>query len=508
MSQFIDTININKLKSILDENNCHYTIERNILHLNHTFYEIINERSKLYNIIRLCKDIKILDYTQSNKIPRIFDGFPFIEQIWLPPLDYSYLPVVNRCPNLKKISFSPEALTEIDGNSFNGWFFLKKLKLGISIKRINYSSITHSYITELDLSECTQLSYIRDAAFSGTRLEKVLLSDKITEIYDGAFSKCINLKEIIAKGVKVIRYGALPLSLSTLRLQFHPSFDYQYIYDYYKNTSSYRRSGIVLDSDIRYSYVWCFDNFKYYYTEKLTENLINEIVTFNHTNRHEVRIEDGYCIISSNYNFFYADKVEKKSPHDINYIFINEQDEAMDFYEKTRHLKSIKDMIHEFDSLVDSLNINEIIDSFHTTIKESVQSKVGGDDTFNSIIIRKAKYSDAYMETLLPSKSSSRRERGYTSHWDYTTEEQMESIKNEDEAFRYQAYEKYNKDEHKRYLIDNFVQNFINNRVSVEQYLHIEDAKKTFQYFLYPREEGWRKVNKLNSELERRSKVI
>ena len=92
------------------------------------------------------------------------------------------------------------------------------------------------------------------------------------------------------------------------------------------------------------------------------------------------------------------------------------------YYEVTKRLKTdIRDVIKQIEEEVDKLDINNIIDSYKTTISEWTKKKIGDDDTFYSETCRCSYYSDAYLENILPSYSSYYTDSGYTTNWPWTS---------------------------------------------------------------------------------------
>ena len=53
--------------------------------------------------------------------------------------------------------------------------------------------------------------------------------------------------------------------------------------------------------------------------------------------------------------------------------------------------------------------------------------------------LQEANYSDSYIDMLLPKKNTSYRNSGYTSKWPWTSKEEKEKFKREDDFFKEKA---------------------------------------------------------------------
>ena len=157
----------------------------------------------------------------------------------------------------------------------------------------------------------------------------------------------------------------------------------------------------------------------------------------------------------------------------------NEQERAIWVYEKSKDnpFTDIRKVIKDIDDTVDSLKIDQIIDSYNTIVEEDVSNKIGGDATFTQSVNTCASYSDPYLNTLLPRSSKYAEERGYTLDWSHYSEEERKRDSIRNNTIKEQARIAYNKQVHKDYLIKDFVNNLINDAVLVEQYLHINAAR-------------------------------
>ena len=167
------------------------------------------------------------------------------------------------------------------------------------------------------------------------------------------------------------------------------------------------------------------------------------------------------------------------------------------YYEVNKRLKTdIRDVIKQIEEEVDKLDINSIIDSYKTTVSEWTKTKIGDDDTFYSETHRCSYYSDAYLETILPSFHSEYKDSGYTTNWPWTSKEEIDKMHLEDSRIREMAQKSYSKEAHITYLIKEYIQYIANKSAEVEQYLHIGRAKEIFEQYAYLH--GKERVSELN----------
>lgn len=240
---------------------------------------------------------------------------------------------------------------------------------------------------------------------------------------------------------------------------------------------------------MRIFHTFCFTDFRFYYAKRQDDSLYLKIVYFSRSNNKTIKeIGNGIFSISSTYSEYYAERIQLDGFMATSKVYnkmaitgnenIDLQREAIILYENLQKNppKSIKQKIAEYELLVDSLNIDEIISSYETKVDEYVITKVGGDDRFYSEITRGANYSDSYIDMLLPKKNTSYRNSGYTSKWPWTSKEEKEKFKREDDFFKEKARKTYDKEIHKNYLIDKYIETLVNNRVKIEEYLFARDS--------------------------------
>ena len=226
-------------------------------------------------------------------------------------------------------------------------------------------------------------------------------------------------------------------------------------------------------------------------------------------NRRTFAIFFGDIHIYSNYKDHYASNISEgflktssrytKITH--NGIYVGSEDLQKNaikyYYEVDKRLKTdIRDVIKQIEEEVDKLDINSIIDSYETTISEWTKTKIGDDDTFYSETHRCSYYSDAYLETILPSYHSEYKDSGYTTNWPWTSKKEIDEMHLEDSRIREMARKSYSKEAHITYLIKEYIQYIANKSAEVEHYLHIGRAKEVFEQYAYLH--GKERVSELN----------
>lgn len=495
---------INIIKNILDSNNIDYFFEGNTLYLKENIqspsyydsrnhYYISSSYNKIYEAVSRCEVISILDFTKSEGIPPYFYGFPFLEEVRIG--NKSILPIFMECPRLARVIFNPENISSIDSHSFYGWPHMDVLRLGGNLNKIEIFSLTNADITVLDLS-CTKWKHLPEHAFQNSKFAKIILPNDVRILPEYLFCGCKNLKEVIGEGVEEVKWNVFKECPQLSFLKFNENFNvkaFKNILNDMSGSEEYflSRCGVIISNDEDYSYIWCFTDFRFYYTERQDCSLNFKIVSFYRSNNRIInKAMDGECTIVSEYNNYHAIGIHLNGFKATSRIYdtaskekkINPQERAIALYENLQNapIQSVENKIDEYNRLVESLNIDEIISSFRTNVNEYVITKVGGDDRFFSEITRGSIYSDPYIGKLLPPRSDSYRDSGYTSIWPWTSKEEIQKMRNEDELLKNKARELYNKEDHKKYLIDKYIEQFISSRLEIEKYLHIDFATNIF----------------------------
>lgn len=468
----------------------------------------VNYNSNLYTAIRQ-EDIEILDLSMCPNVPEVICGFPYVTEIIMPTLTDS-IPSIGNCPKLKKVTFDSSTIKILKENSFDGWPPIKQISFGEDFGyTLSFCISPNAQIDSLDFSLCKHM-HLTEHAFQRSRIKSISLPDHITNLPEYVFCDCPNLASILAIGVIKINFKAFSGCNSLEHLKFAEEF-YADKFDRYFNDEDYdtTRCGIEIGKDDKYSYIWCLTNFMFYYTERLSDEWSNRIFSFNHINQRSFCVFFGNIDIYSNYKDHYASNISEgflktssrytKITH--NGIYVGSEDlqknAIQNYYKVNKRLKTdIRDVIKQIEEEVDKLDINSIIDSYETIVSEWTKTKIGDDDTFYSETHRCSYYSDAYLETILPSYHSVYEDHGYTTKWSWTSKEEIDKMHLEDSRIREKAKKSYSKEDHITYLIKEYIQYIANKSAEVEQYLHIGRAKEVFEQYGFLH--GKERVSELN----------
>ena len=442
-------------------------------------------------------------------VPDVISGFPYVTVIIMPTLTDN-IPSIANCPKLEKVTFDPSTIKILKEKSFDGWPPIKRISFGEDFEYMESFCISpNAQIESLDFSLCKHM-HLTGHAFVRSKIKSISLPDHITNLPEGVFGGCPNLTSILAIGVIKIGFGALRDCNSLEHLKFAEEFQADNI-DKFLVDDDYEtlRCGIEIGKDDIYSYIWCLTNFRFYYTERLSDEWSNRIFSFIHMNQRCFAMFFGDIHIYSNYKDHYASNISEgflktssrytKITH--NGIYVGSEDLQKNaikyYYEVDKRLKTdIRDVIKQIEEEVDKLDINSIIDSYETTISEWTKTKIGDDDTFYSETHRCSYYSDAYLETILPSYHSEYKDSGYTTNWPWTSKKEIDEMHLEDSRIREMARKSYSKEAHITYLIKEYIQYIANKSAEVEHYLHIGRAKEVFEQYTYLH--GKERVSELN----------
>lgn len=499
------------LKTILNTGSYKYCYENGKF----TFYDnrisditMGNYNYSLYTAIRQ-EHIVILDLSMCPNVPKVISGFPHVTEIIMPTLTDN-IPSIANCPKLEKVTFDPSTIKILKEKSFDGWPPIKQISFGEDFEYMESFCISpNAQIESLDFSLCKYM-HLKNHAFQRSKIKSISLPNHVTNLPEYVFCDCPNLASILAIGVIKIGFGALRDCYSLEHLKFAKEFQADNI-DKFLVDDDYEtlRCGIEIGKDDIYSYIWCLTNFRFYYTERLSDEWSNRIFSFNHMNQRCFAMFFGDIHIYSNYKDHYASNISEgflktssrytKITH--NGIYVGSEDLQKNaikyYYEVNKRLKTdIRDVIKQIEEEVDKLDINSIIDSYETTISEWTKTKNGDDDTFYSETHRCSYYSDAYLETILPSYHSEYKDSGYTTNWPWTSKKEIDEMHLEDSRIREMARKSYSKEAHITYLIKEYIQYIANKSAEVEHYLHIGQAKEVFEQYAYLH--GKERVSELN----------
>ena len=157
--------------------------------------------------------------------------------------------------------------------------------------------------------------HLTEHAFQRSRIKSISLPDHITNLPEYVFFNCPNLTSILAIGVIKIGFGALRDCNSLEHLKFAEEFQTDNIDKFLVDDDCETlRCGIEIGKDDKYSYIWCLTNFRFYYTDRLSDGWSNKIFSFNHINQRSFCIFFGNFDIYSNYKDHYASNISEGFP--------------------------------------------------------------------------------------------------------------------------------------------------------------------------------------------------
>ena len=424
-----------------------------------------------------------------------------------------------------KISFPKKGVTRIESNNFKNYPSIDELILDENLISIDSFAFRTSSIKRVNLSKCENLDSkkLNERAFSNSSIEEIVLPQQVNILPLGAFLNCKHLRTITGSNLlatytdnykthavqfdravhsckfcfencnnlQFIQFSP-KLSIDGIkRLLCHSGYNEDKTCYEKENFYNDKRCGIVLEIDDYYSYIWCFTDFTFYLSKKIDKSFLNKIVSFYNSNTRSIEIENGKCWISCDCNDHVALGASLGWNYHFNSIFDkhlnklgtvsieNDQKKAVEIYQNQTLLQiiDVKTKINELENLVDTLDINSIINSYNSTYEYKYISRYRSDDDERLYIYRKASYSDLYLETLLPTQYF-KSERGFADSNNYKLGSMSErELMIDDEIIKQNAREKYDKEEHKRMIINRFIKDSIENEKFVEKCLRINEAK-------------------------------
>ena len=375
----------------------------------------------------------------------------------------------------------------------------------------------------LDLTECVHLE-LREHDLQNCVAQTIMLPSHVEVLPFYALSRCRHLRRVEGGNIKEIKFtawgeGALYNCPLLERIQFSREISDEEIRRQVAmlklDAIDMGRHGIVIASDNEFSYIWSFNVRKFYYTAEAPE-LFGKFVVFKHPFQREINISEGVCEISYS-NEWYIDDIENKSkdiywhPYPgfseqrtedgLHSYYVDLQTEAVRIYMKLeeRLKKPMGDVIREINSQVDELDIISIIDSFRTTYSYKIHDKVGGDVREDFFVGRSSFYNDAYLESLLPTYRNHSAGTGYGYSLSRFTQEEMDFAQKVDAEYRERAKVLYDKETHKRYLVDEYIRKIQSDAKYVEMCLNIEAAKRMLKKTSHLK--GLDKISELNNHI-------
>lgn len=421
----------------------------------------------------------------------------------------------------------PLSISKISYNYFRDWTYdkldISTLKLGSKLISIESMGFQCAKIKVLDLSECFNLKFIDEHAFQNcASLERVILPSHISTLPRYAFFGLRNLISVTGSNLINFYDNTFEKCDRLEFIQISPEFQRKKLdLSLYKvlNIDEYNRgrSGIIIGSDKLYTYIWSFTDFRFYFTKKITTEYPNDLIHFVHCFSHSYHISnENICVIDrKNYYKYIAINIEKFNYSSLNPIFLtrrrssdcinldNIQEDAIEILRNKSYieLKPFNIVLSSIVETVQQLDVDNLINSYKTSITGRTIPKIGGDDTHYETRYRGSFYKDAYIETLLPSFYSSTRQRAYTSNWGPQSSE-LKQIDYEDEKQRRYARENYDKNKHILFLIDNYFDEITEKRKILESRLRISLAKAVFKIFFDSKLMGSILVQKMNSYIQ------
>lgn len=381
------------------------------------------------------------------------------------------------------------------------------LKLGEKLQIIESKGFSYANIKVLDLSDCINLRVISEHAFQWcTQLEHVILPKHITKLPKYAFCGLDKLLSVTGSNLIDFFPETFLDCNSLIEIQIDQSFDtnrlYNLLYEILNiNEFNRGRSGIILGSDDNYSYFWSFTDFRFYFSEKIkrTSPDKDNLIEFYHDYRNALNLEkEGICQIDrklfldfkavsiNDFSFSFLDRkyFEQVFKYNGKYIAKNKQLESIKLLIDKRYCETerLETVISRLIDTVLDLDIEKLIDSYETKYDGSLITKVGGDDTYYESMDKGSYYSDPYIDTILPSEHSYKRQTGYTSNWGPSAVD-LKRIKIEDEKQKEFARSHYNREKHIQFLIDNYFETLYENGKIIETYLRIKFAKSIYALF-------------------------
>ena len=526
-------INTDDFKRILTSNNIRFELHLFELKIFDGVILMSNSKTQAFDLkdtLNKCIDVKSLDLSEANIIPQTIEDLLFIKTIIL-PTTLSFIPFIKNCTSLEYVRLPKHGIVSIQTKNFENYPGNLHLKFDNNLIHIGQGALSGSNTKELDLSQCHNLEpqNIKRGAFSCYNLEVVHFPEQINILPYCAFSGCKNLKvvcgsELLAtyldeynenyvnldrgvhscqncfekcENLQFIQFSPQLTESGLNHLFRHHAYDADNI-DNNSNSHYYdERCGIVLEIDSFYSYIWSFTDFRFYLAKRMNYEFLNKLVNFYANHERVIEFENGKCWIHSNHNDFLAIGLEKGFRYALNPKFNkpmnrlgaitieNDQYLAIKLLEKHIPIETIdiKEKITELESFVDNLDINSIIESYHSTRQDKSISRYRSDDEERISISRGSYYSDAYMDSLLPEEYYESRRGFAETNNNRLCDMSNKELKEEDEEKKEIARKCYDKKEHKRVLIKAYFDKILNDESIIENCLHIKEARKLLERF-------------------------
>ena len=312
-------------------------------------------------------------------------------------------------------------------------------------------------------------------------VETITLPDDITFLPDYFCFNCKNLKAIFGgHNVKIISNNTFENSTQLHHLDFIPQIGYP-IYNRltkkyslhivreleisdFSNTYGKKQFGYILHKQKDECIIWNINAKKYVHAIINADIPLYCYVEFSYkysitydTNKHQLDIERN---LVDNVRLANDEDVEK---------FIYADDAKQYINGSFSYIKKINAMNAVILRYVNSLNIEEIIESYTVSINEVIRTKIGGDDTYilTETAHSNANWSDIYLKKLLPSYCNTTEERGYCT-FSHMSNIEKELYKDKEKSVKFDAKCRYSKEEHITSLIDAYIK-YLYHRTNIYQ---------------------------------------
>lgn len=426
---------------------------------------------------------------------------------------------INYCPNIEDIEFNPlleeieipntkirtlnlPNIKHIGWNAFENCKNLTEITLPKTIEYIkpkafkNCSSLYKISIPNIDI--------IQNSTFENcTALQELILPKSLVSIEECAFKGCTKL-ESIKGGINIekISKDAFNGCTNIKSLPFKKAILKEDIFGQPKQ----KLFGIILSSR-RTNIIWSFSDFQFYHSKlDFDYEQEGEIVSFNqgefvsfHSNGNSTLIEHNFINIATNIS-----KVDNKK-----IISIPHHDAIKMYLESPyKHLPKINVLYEKFKKQVDSLNIKDIINSYSTSVNESQNWKIGGDNTYHFKKDTSILYTDPYIETFLPTIHEERFESSYFDYSQIFNHNLKKEQEKEDKSRKSYAKKHYSKKAHIATLIDHYIKSYHDEKMYIEKEIHLEFAKEILEYWLCNKYRQYDNINIYLQSLCKEQKFI
>ncbi|WP_018109549.1 leucine-rich repeat domain-containing protein [Bacteroides propionicifaciens] len=440
----------------------------------YTYYQKLYLFMDFFDSIRKV-EIEILDMSRYENVEVFSDSFknlPDLKVIIL-PTSLKMMPKFENCPNLIRVSGAN--IEFIDEYCFVKCRNLIHIDFGANIKHIRAFAFAGSGITHITIPDNNV--HIYEHAFQNCHyLRTITLPNDIDTLKSYVFFNCFNLLTI--NGGKSINkiYPTTFQGCSNLR---HLELFSDEINESHFRLQDHELSsiGIVIVSTNEFVIIWDICSYRFYYSDIDSNAYNDKIVRFQIVEEINMHSNENKEITLS-HRYKAKDITIVNTEEELPYLEDNKKC-AMLYYLKQLHMHNIpiQETIFNTTNYVDSLDIQEVINNYRTSIHENIITKVGGDDRYYQEIDRRTIISDAYIDSLLPPLHSTFRDSGYTT-FSYMSSEERNRIEEEDENTKQNASKTYDRVKHIDTIVDDYISTLIKANIYIETYLHLREARQ------------------------------